>query len=225
MEIQAAYDVRNPKRPIAVQYLLTSVIYQILSDEKKRAAYDRYGAASQQPGFDPDAFSNARGPFGAGGFGGFQDFASAFAGAGGNRAGSDLFEQLFGQALGGRTRGRGGVEYVRGDDLEARIGISFHDAAKGVKRSVTINPVVDCSTCTGTGLKPGTKRQSCNACGGTGTRTFVIDSGFQMASTCNSCQGTGSTVPRGGQCSDCAGMGKVRTRKLVMVDIPAGEPK
>ena len=111
------------------------------------------------------------------------------------------------------------------DDLEARIGISFHDAAKGVKRSVTINPVVDCSTCTGTGLKPGTKRQSCNACGGTGTRTFVIDSGFQMASTCNSCQGTGSTIPRGGQCSDCAGMGKVRTRKLVMVDIPAGEPK
>lgn len=200
--------------------ILTSVIEKILSDEKKRAAYDRFGAASQQPGFDPNAFANARGPFGAGGFGGFQDFGAAFAGS--SRTGSDLFEQLFGSAFGGRARGRSGTEHVRGDDLEARIGISFHDAAKGVKRSINVNPVVDCSTCTGTGLKPGTKRQSCNACGGSGTRTFVIDSGFQMASSCNSCQGSGSTIPRGGQCSDCAGMGKVRTRKAIPVDIPAG---
>ncbi|TDL28796.1 DnaJ protein [Rickenella mellea] len=197
--------------------------YDTLSDEKKRAAYDRYGAASQQPGFDPDAFSNANGPFGAGGFGGFQDFGSAF-GAAGGRGGADLFEQLFGSAFGSRGRGKGPGfnDNIRGDDLQASIGVSFLDAARGTTRTINITPVVNCSSCSGSGLKPGAKRSSCSTCGGSGTRTFVIDSGFQMASTCPTCQGTGSVVPRGGQCNDCSGMGKVRARKSVSVDIPAG---
>lgn len=197
------------------------IVLQTLSDEKKRAAYDRYGAASQEPGFDPDAFANARGPFGGGGFAGFQDFGAAF-GAGSSQGSADLFEQLFGSAFGGRGRARAGSENIRGDDLEARIGISFLDAAKGVKRTINITPISNCSTCSGSGLKPGVKKSTCTSCGGTGTRTFVIDSGFQMASTCGSCQGTGTTVPRGGQCSDCGGLGKVRIRKSVSVDIPAG---
>lgn len=202
-------------------------IFQTLNDEKKRAAYDRYGAASQQPGFDPDAFANARGPFGGGGFGGFQDFGSAF-NAGGSRGGggADLFEQLFGSAFSGRARGRGTgfTENIRGADIEASIGISFLDAAKGTERTINVTPVMDCTSCSGSGLKPGAKRSSCSACGGSGTKTFVIDSGFQMASTCPACQGTGSTVPRGGQCGDCSGMGKVRVRKTVAVDIPPGKP-
>lgn len=195
--------------------------FQILSDEKKRSAYDRFGAASQQPGFDPDAFARGQGPFAGAGFGGF-DFGSAF-GAGPSRAGADLFEQLFGASLGGRGRGRSGNENIRGDDLEARVGISFLDAAKGVKRTINITPIVNCSTCSGSGLKPGMKKTTCTTCNGTGTRTFVIDSGFQMASTCSSCQGSGSSIPRGGQCSECGGVGKVRVRKAVSVDIPAGK--
>ncbi|KZT19399.1 hypothetical protein NEOLEDRAFT_1142188 [Neolentinus lepideus HHB14362 ss-1] len=208
----------NPDKDAQAKFLEIQEAYDTLKDEKKRAAYDKYGSAAQQPGFDPDAYERARNGFGGGfgGFGGFQDFGAAF-GGGGARANADLFDQLFG-AFGGRARR--GPE--RGEDLESTVGVSFTEACKGTKRTITITPVVDCTTCSGTGLKPGHKRTRCNACDGTGTRTFVIDSGFQMASTCASCGGTGSTVPRGGQCTDCSGMGKVRARKSVAVDIPAG---
>jgi molecular chaperone DnaJ len=193
----------------------------LLSDEKKRATYDQYGAASQQEGFNPDAFAQGgRGPFGAGGFG-FQDFAFA---SGGGRPQGDLFEALFGLGgRGGRSRGQGFSENYRGDDIDASVTVSFLEACKGAKRTVAITPVVDCKTCSGSGLKPGAKRSNCSACGGTGTRTFVIESGFQMASTCATCQGVGTTVPRGSQCVDCSGQGKVKIRKTVQVEIPPGE--
>ncbi|KAJ9107904.1 hypothetical protein QFC19_002647 [Naganishia cerealis] len=138
MEIQAAYDVSA---------------YDILSDDKKRAAYDQYGSASQQPGFDADAFS--RSPFGAGGFGGFQDFGGAFGGARGGGNASDLFEQLFGAfSGGGGAGGRGGPRAPqRGEDIESTITISFMESCSGAKKSVTISPVVECKTCSGSGLK------------------------------------------------------------------------
>lgn len=198
---------------------------QVLKDEKKRAAYDQYGSASQQPGFDPDAFANARNnPFGAAGFGGFQDFSAAF-GSGGGRAQGDLFEQLFGAALGGRGRGRGSgfSESVRGGDIESSIGVTFLEACKGTTRNINITPITNCTTCSGTGLKAGAKRSTCGSCGGSGTRTFVIDSGFQMASTCSTCGGTGTTVPRSSQCASCAGVGKIRSKKTVQVTIPPGK--
>ena len=96
------------------------------------------------------------------------------------------------------------------------------DACKGTKKTIEVTPVVDCSPCTGTGLKPGIKRTRCSACNGTGTRTFVVDSGFRMASTCQVCRGVGTTIPQGGNCTSCDGLGKVRQRKSVVVNIPAG---
>jgi len=208
----------NPDKGAQEKFVEIQEAYDILKDEKKRVAYDKYGAASQQPGFDPDAF--AKNPFGgAGGFGGFQDFSGSFGGA---RGQADLFEQLFG-AFGGRGRSRGPfTETIRGDDIEASIGVSFLDAAKGATRTVNVTPVVNCASCSGSGLKSGAKRTNCPSCGGTGTRTFVIESGFQMASTCSTCQGVGTTIPRGSQCGGCSGVGKVRQRKSVKVDVPAG---
>lgn len=188
-----------------------------MGDEKKRGAYDRYGAASQQEGFDPNAFSQGH-PFA--GFG-FQDFSNVFTGSGASSQ-ADLFETLFGAfggTRGGRTRA---AENFRGDDIDMSINISFLDACKGTTRNVTVHPIVNCNTCSGSGLKPGAKRATCGACGGSGTKTFVIDSGFQMASTCPSCQGTGSTVPRSSQCGDCSGVGKVKIRKSIPVNIPPG---
>ena len=199
---------------------------QILSDEQKRAAYDRYGAASQQPGFDPDAFSNARGPFGGGGFGGFQgfqDFSGAF-GGGGGRSQADIFETLFG-AFGGQGTRAGRAEFsgsMRGEDIETTVNVSFMEACKGAARSVNVTPVIDCGTCSGSGLKPGAKRSTCGSCHGSGTQTFIIQGGFQMASTCNTCQGTGTVTPKGSQCGECTGLGKVKVKKTVNVDIPAG---
>jgi len=196
------------------------IFLQVLSDDKKRAAFDQFGSASQQPGFDPDAFAQAFG--GQGGFGGgFQGFANAFGGGGGGQAGPDIFEHLFGSAFGGGRRGRRS-EMSIGDDIEASVRISFLEACRGAARNIPITPVVDCQTCTGSGLKQGAKKSTCGDCNGSGTRTFVIDSGFQMASTCTSCQGTGSVVPKGSQCGDCSGLGKVKMRSSIDVDLPAG---
>lgn len=109
-----------------------------------------------------------------------------------------------------------------GDQIEVQTTVSFMEAAKGTSKSITITPLVTCKTCSGNGLKPGTKRSECKACGGTGTRVHNVAGGFQMASTCNACGGQGVTIPRGGECRTCAGNGVVRERKTVTVDIPAG---
>ncbi|KAH7915107.1 hypothetical protein BJ138DRAFT_1055414 [Hygrophoropsis aurantiaca] len=207
----------NPDKGAQEKFLEIQEAYETLKDDKKRAAYDQYGASSQQPGFDPNAF--ARNPFagGAGGFSGFSDFSQAF---GGSNQG-DLFSQLFSNAFSGR-RTSGFNQNTRGADIEAHINVTFMDACKGTTRTLNINPVTVCSTCSGTGLRRGAKVSSCASCHGTGTRTFVLDSGFQMASTCGTCYGTGSTIPRGSQCVDCSGQGHVRMKKTVNVDIPAG---
>ncbi|KAG1885618.1 hypothetical protein F4604DRAFT_1727170 [Suillus subluteus] len=208
----------NPDKGAQEKFVEIQEAYDILKDEKKKAAYDQYGAASQQPGFDPNAF--ARNPFSgsASGFGGFGDFSEAFGGSSGQ---GDLFSQLFGGAFGGRARS-GFSQSTRGADIEARINVSFLDACKGTTLSVNVNALSTCSTCAGTGLRHGAKRVSCGSCNGTGTKTFVIDSGFQMASTCGTCLGSGSTIPRGSQCVDCSGQGYVRTKKSIKVDIPPG---
>ena len=195
---------------------------QILKDEKKRAAYDQYGHASQQPGFNPSGFGSSGGnPFaGASGGNSFGfDFASAFGGRTGGRSQADLFDQLFGNFGGGRARSQA---FEHGDDIHSSIGISFMEACKGTSRTINVNVVTKCGTCSGSGLKAGAKRSTCTSCGGTGARSFVLDNGFQVASTCPSCEGTGTTVPRGSQCGDCHGQGHVRVRKSVKVDIPAG---
>lgn len=201
----------------------------MLSDEGKRSAYDKYGSAAQQPGFDPDAFG--RSPFGAGGFGGFQDFGGPFGGGGprpggmgGGSAADDLFSSLFG-AFGGGGRGPGGAggprAPSRGEDIEATISISFAEACAGTKRTVTILPIVECHTCHGSGLRSGQNRTTCNVCRGTGQQTFSLQ-GMMMASTCQACGGQGSTIPRGAKCGGCEGVGRVKERKTVSVDIPAG---
>ncbi|KAL7420172.1 mdj1 protein precursor [Cryptotrichosporon argae] len=193
--------------------------YDILSDDSKRQAYDRYGSASQQEGFDADAFAR-----GAGGFGGFQDFGSAFGARGGNAG--DLFESLFGGAFsggGGPFGGGGGgrARPVRGDDLEASVTLSFLEACSGVSRKLTITPVVDCKTCTGSGLKAGEKKQTCATCRGTGQQAFQVQ-GMFMASTCQACGGTGASIPRAARCGDCEGVGRVKERRDFDVDVPAG---
>ena len=190
-----------------------------MKDEKKRAAYDQYGAASQQPGFDPSAFGAGGGnPF-ANGFPGF-GFSTMFGGGSAGGPHADMLNELFGAFAGaGRARSQA---FEHGSDLQASLNISFMEACKGTSRTITITPVVKCTTCSGSGLKAGAKRSTCSTCGGSGTQAFVLDSGFQVASTCGTCQGTGSTIPRGSQCGDCSGMGHVRVKKTVKVDIPAG---
>ncbi|KAA1106198.1 hypothetical protein PGT21_030839 [Puccinia graminis f. sp. tritici] len=196
------------------RYQSVQEAYDTLSDEKKRAAYDQFGPMSQQPGFDPNAFGAGGGGFGAGG----NPFGDMF---GGGDPG-DVFSSLFG-AFGGRSGARGGNQQVFvGDDLEASITIPFEEMAKGTSRSIDTTPIVNCPPCHGEGIKQGAKPQTCRTCNGTGTMTFVVQSGFTMASTCQSCGGSGKKVDDKDLCGSCGGIGKVRDRKQVDVKIPAG---
>ena len=200
--------------------------YEMLSDPKKKEAWDQYGAAAfdQGAGFDPSGAGGAGpgGPFaGAAGADGFQGFGGGF--------GADInFEDLFGAFAGGGKRGRGSrqspfqEEILVGENIEVQTNISFMDAAKGTSKDIYITPLVQCKTCSGGGLKKGQQRQSCKKCGGTGTRVHFMQAGFQMASTCDTCGGQGVVIPRGGECGTCNGNGVIRERKTVNVDIPGG---
>jgi molecular chaperone DnaJ len=122
--------------------------------------------------------------------------------------------------FGGRPGAR--PQSNRGEDIRIDLTIPFMDACKGTKRTVTVHPVVNCSTCSGSGMKKGAQRSTCSSCNGSGLRTFVLDNGFKAQTTCSTCQGEGTTIPRGSQCGSCQGVGKQRTMKQVEVDVPAG---
>lgn len=193
--------------------------YDILSDDSKKQNFDQYGSPDG-PGAAGFGGGN---PFGGGSpFGGFGGFGGQ-AGAGNA---SDIFDSIFGAfgggGAGGRARGAGFAGESRGDDLETGVNISFEEACRGATRSITINPIEKCSPCSGEGLKKGAKKTTCGVCNGTGTRTFVIQSGFQMASTCPACGGAGSSIAAGDACGSCDGVGRVRGKKTVQVKIPPG---
>lgn len=200
----------------------------MLSDSKKKAAFDQYGTTDGSPGFDP--FGGAGGPGGFGGFGGFGGGFGGFGGGGASAGGpsaSDIFEGLFGSAFGGsggrgRSQTQGFAGETRGEDLEVNVSISFEEACRGASRSIVTNPVERCQPCSGGGLKPGARKSSCAACGGTGARTFVIQGGYQMNTTCPACGGSGLSVKQEDQCTSCEGVGRVRGRRTVQVNIPAG---
>lgn len=203
--------------------------YEILSDPKKREQYDQFGAA----GFDPSGAGPGAGggnPFGGGhpfsGFGGqggfgtsinLDDLFSAFTGGAGPFGGGG------GRRGGGRNPFGGQQQQAAvGDNIEVQASISFMEAAKGTSKTITINPLVKCRTCSGSGLRAGAKRSACMSCNGSGTRVHVINGGFQMASTCGACSGTGSVAPHGSECRTCDGDGVTRDRKTITVDIPGG---
>ena len=129
---------------------------------------------------------------------------------------------LFRSARGGRGgRSPFEQEIIIGDNIEVEAHISFMEAAKGGTKDIYIRPLVECGTCSGSGLKKGAKRSECKSCGGTGTRVTVMG-GFQMATTCSACGGSGVSIPRGSSCGTCGGDGAVRESKKVTVDIPGG---
>ena len=143
-------------------------------------------------------------------------------GGSGGPGGADIFESLFGAFGRGGSAGGPRQSVPVGDDIEVSISVPFLDAAKGASRTIAISPVVDCHTCHGSGLREGMHKAQCGSCGGSGTRTFTIQSGFQMASTCSACGGSGSVAPPGSNCGTCAGVGKVRERRTDEVKIPPG---
>ena len=143
-------DVARDDENAAEKFKEINDAYEILSDEQKRAAYDRFGH---------DAFDPARN----GGFGGFDDFGGGF---------TDLFDLIFGGAAGGGRRRRGPQ---RGADREMRLDINFEDAVFGMEKDVEISRVEKCEKCSGNGAEPGSPIKTCSVCQGSGqARTCKI---------------------------------------------------
>jgi molecular chaperone DnaJ len=185
---------RNPDNPKAEEHFKEAKeAYEILSDEKKRAAYDQFGHA----GVDPSVAA------GAGAGAGFGNFADAF---------GDIFGDIFG---GGRSRS--GV--YRGADLRYNLEISLEDAARGTETRIRIPAMEECGTCHGSGARPGTQPAACPACHGHG-QVRMQQGFFSIQQTCPRCHGSGKVVTS--PCGTCGGAGRVKQHKTLSVKIPAG---
>ena len=187
---------RNPDNPKSEEnFKEAKLAYEILSDAKKRAAYDQFGHA----GVDASAMA------GAGAGAGFSGFGDVF---------SDIFGEIFGGA--GRT-GRSSV--FRGADLRYNLEISLEQAAKGFETRIRIPTMAECATCKGSGAKPGTQPQTCSSCRGAG-QVRVSQGPFSIQQTCPRCHGTGKMIAN--PCTTCSGAGRVKHQKTLQVRIPSG---
>ena len=188
---------QNPDNPEAEEkFKEINEAYDILKDEQKRAAYDRYGSS---------AFDGSMG----GGPGG-----------GGSGAFSDIFEDMFGDFMGGQGGGRGGRNgSMRGSDLQYTMEMTLEEAYRGKEAKIKI-PVNDtCSTCKGSGSESGTASEDCVTCNGAG-RVRQQQGFFTIERTCPTCQGEGSVIKN--PCKKCGGGGRTKTSKTLKVKIPAG---
>lgn len=172
--------------------------YEVLSDSQKRSAYDQFGHA----GVDQNAM-------GGGGFGG---------GAGGAGGFGDIFDDLFGGGGGGRGRG-GRRQPQRGSDLAYNLEVTLEEAVHGVDKKIKIQTHVHCSTCSGSGAKPGSKKSTCSTCNGQGA-VRMQQGFFAVEQTCPTCHGEGESISD--PCTGCFGSGVKREPKTLSVKIPAG---
>ncbi|TMG97338.1 MAG: molecular chaperone DnaJ [Betaproteobacteria bacterium] len=176
--------------------------YEVLTDARKRAAYDQFGHA----GVDPSMGFGAAGARGFGGPEGFGGFADAF---------GDIFGEIFGQSARG-SRGNGAF---RGADLRYNLDLSLEEAARGADVKIRIPTMETCETCHGSGAKPGTEPKTCPTCHGRG-EVRVSQGFFSIQQTCPTCHGTGKIVPD--PCMTCHGAGRIKKHKTLSVKIPAG---
>ena len=179
-----------------------SEAYAILSDPQKKAQYDQFGHAAFEQG-------------GGSGFGGF-DFNGADMG--------DIFGDIFGDLFGGgaRTR-RANNGPMKGANLRTSVRITFEEAVFGCEKQIELNLKDECTSCHGTGAKPGTSPETCSKCGGKGQVVFTQQSLFgtvRNVQTCPDCGGTGKVVKE--KCTQCHGSGYTSSRKKIAVTIPAG---
>lgn len=177
--------------------------YDILKDEQKRAAYDRYGEA---------AFDGSMG----GGFGGG---AGGFSSAGGAGAFSDIFDEMFGDFMGGGAGGRGRGGPARGSDLQYTLEISLEKAYKGGETTIKIPVNETCDRCDGAGAEPGTESGDCPTCDGAG-RIRQQQGFFTIERTCPTCNGAGKIIKD--PCKKCHGQSRIEKQKTLKIKIPAG---
>jgi molecular chaperone DnaJ len=166
--------------------------YQILSDQQKRAAYDRYGHAA----FEQGGMNNAEG------------FGASMA---------DIFDDLFGDMMGRRAGRNGGA--TRGSDLRYNLEITLEEAFAGKTANLTLPTSIVCDSCSGSGAKAGAKPRQCPTCGGYG-RVRAQQGFFSIERTCPHCHGQGEIIDN--PCTVCSGSGRVTRERNLAVNVPAG---
>jgi len=185
---------RNPSdRAAEEQFKEAKEAYEILTDARKRAAYDQFGHA----GVDPAAAA-------PGGFGGAGSF-------------SDIFDTVFGDIFGGG--GRGGARVNRGADLVYDLEMSLEDAVAGATTEIGVPTLTLCRTCNGSGARSGSGMVNCSTCGGHGA-VRMQQGFFSVQQTCPRCRGTGKVIRD--PCGSCHGHGRIKQHKTLAVKVPAG---
>jgi molecular chaperone DnaJ len=190
---------RNSGNPNAEsQFKEVNEAYDILKDQNKKAAYDRYGHA---------AFEGGNAGSGAGGFHSGSDFSSAF---------SDVFDDLFGDFRGGQNnRNRAS----RGADLRYNLDISLEEAYSGIQKTLNIPSIVNCSGCNGTGASGGSEPSTCPTCSGMG-KVRAQQGFFTVERGCPTCSGMGQIIKN--PCKKCQGSGQEEKERALSVNIPSG---
>jgi molecular chaperone DnaJ len=188
---------RNPGDAEAeAKFKEISEAYDVLKDEQKRSAYDRFGHQAFEGGM------------GGGRPGGFDfNFGTGFA---------DIFDEMFGEFMGTR---RGGSTNGRGADLRYNLEISLEEAFKGSQATVRVPTSVVCEACSGSGAEAGTQPVNCPTCNGIG-KVRAQQGFFTIERTCPACHGAGRVIKD--PCKACSGAGRVRKEKTLQVNIPAG---
>ena len=193
---------KNPGDPTAEEkFKEAAEAYEVLSDEQKKAKYDRYGHDAP------------------GGFGGH---------SGGGFSMVDIFSQfgdIFGGGFGGfgGFGGGGGRRVNRGSDLRVKVKLSLKEIATGVEKKIKVKKYISCQHCKGTGAENGTAYTTCSTCNGSGTQTRVVDTmlgRMQTQTTCSACNGEGKTITK--KCPHCSGEGIIRDEEVITLNIPAG---
>lgn len=202
----------NPdnKKEAEAKFKEVNEAYEVLSDKQKRTMYDQFGHDGPQFGGGQGGYANYGGFDGFSGFGDFSDLG-------------DIFSSFFGGGSGFSSRASKRNGPQKGADLRMQVEISFEDSFFGVEKEVTLYKHEVCTTCKGSGAKPGTSVETCKTCNGTGQVKQVqstILGQFQTVKTCPHCNGEGKVIKE--YCPDCRGKGKIRKSKKIKFKVPQG---